>query len=266
MQIDKTPILVILLFTALFSSAQERPYTEQYRPRFHFTPARNWCNDPNGLVYANGVYHLFYQHNPFGNSWGHMSWGHASSKDLVHWKNLPLAIPEANGTMIFSGSAVVDENNTAGFFLPGKGIPIVAVYTGHQIADSSKPDHYLQTQQLAFSLDSGKTFSKYPNNPVLDLNAKDFRDPCVFWYAPHKKWVMAVVMPHEHVVQLYASKNLVNWTKLSEFGPAGDIKDIWECPSLLQVPIAGSDDKKKWVLFNSQQTTMQYFVGEFDGC
>jgi fructan beta-fructosidase len=259
---------IFLVFFSLLTLAcvgQNTPYAERYRPRFHFTPAYGWTNDPNGLVYANGEYHLFFQHNPFGNKWGHMSWGHAVSKDLVHWKHLPVAIPEENGTMIFSGSAVLDENNTAGFYLPGRAVPLVAVYTGHLIADSTHPDDYLQSQQIAFSLDSGRTFTKYPNNPVLDLHKKDFRDPCVFWYAPQKKWVMAVVLPHEHIVQFYASPNLINWTKLSEFGPAGDIKDIWECPSLLQVPVSGNADLKKWVLFNSQQTTMQYFVGEFDG-
>ena len=139
------------------------------------------------------------------------------------------------------------------------------IYTGQSIADTTQPDNYHQSQQIAYSLDFGRTWTKYSGNPVLDLHKKDFRDPCVTWYAPEKKWVMAVVLPKEHIVQFYASPNLKQWTHLSDFGPAGDIKDIWECPSLLEVPVEGTGGKKKWVLFNSQQTTMQYFVGRFDG-
>jgi len=258
-------ILFLLLFCSIISSAQDKQYSEKYRPQFHFTPPTNWTNDPNGLVYVNGKYHLFYQHNPYENFWGHMSWGHATSTDLVHWTNLPVAIPEGNGTMIFSGSAVVDENNTSGFATKKGVAPVVAIYTGHFIADTSNKEDYLQTQNIAYSLDGGNNWIKYKNNPVIDLHKKDFRDPCVFWYAPQKKWVMAVVFPHEHIVQFYGSPNLIKWDHLSDFGPAGDIKDIWECPSLVQVPIVNGNGKKKWVLFNSQQTTMQYFVGEFDG-
>ena len=260
----KRIILFMQLIASLAANGQ-KAYTEKYRPQFHFTPATNWTNDPNGLVYYKGQYHLFYQHNPFGNVWGHMSWGHAVSADLIHWKHLPLAIPEENKVMIFSGSAVIDENNTSGLSTKPGVAPMVAIYTGHYIADSSKPDDYLQAQYIAYSLDDGNTWKKYKNNPVLDQNKKDFRDPCVFWYAPQRKWVMAVVLPHDHIVQFYSSPNLINWTHLSDFGPAGDIKDIWECPSLLQIPVVDTKGKKKWVLFNSQQTTMQYFVGEFDG-
>lgn len=255
--------LVGLLCISFLANAQTPTFKEKYRPQFHFTPAINWTNDPNGLVYLNGEYHLFLQYNPYGNRWGHMSWGHAVSTDLIHWKHLPVAIPEANGTMIFSGSAVIDAGNTTGF---GKGgaTPMVAVYTGHYIADSTKPDDYIQSQQIAYSLDKGRTFTKYTNNPVLDLHKRDFRDPKAFWYAPEKKWVMTVVFPQDHIVQLYSSKNLKEWTHLSDFGPAGDIHDIWECSDLLQVPVEGTG-KMKWVLLNSQQVTMQYFVGEFDG-
>ena len=208
---------------------------------------------------------MFYQYNPFGNVWGHMSWGHAVSTDLVHWKHLPIAIPEENGIMIFSGSAVVDENNTSGFAEKPGQVPMVAVYTGHYIPDTSKPDNYMQAQNIAYSLDNGRTWKKYKGNPVLDLHKKDFRDPKVFWYAPQKKWIMAVVLPQEHIVQFYSSPDLKKWTHLSDFGPAGDTNDIWECPDLLQVPVAGLPGMFKWVLLNSQQTTMQYFVGEFDG-
>ena len=257
-------VLFISFVTALTGFSQVNHYKELYRPQFHFTPSVNWTNDPNGLVFYKGKYHLFYQYNPFGNVWGHMSWGHAVSTDLVHWKHLPVAIPEENGTMIFSGSAVVDERNNAGFANKQGEQPLIAIYTGHYIADTTNKENYLQSQNIAYSVDDGATWKKYKSNPVLDLQKKDFRDPCVFWYAPGKKWVMAVVLPQQHIVQFYGSPNLINWTHLSDFGPAGDVKDIWECPSLVQVPVIGTK-QKKWVLFNSQQTTMQYFVGEFDG-
>lgn len=255
---------MLFLQLAAFAQTKEKIYREKYRPQFHFTPAKNWTNDPNGMVYFKGEYHLFYQYNPFGNKWGHMSWGHAVSKDLVHWKHLPLAIPEKDSIMIFSGSCVVDENNTSGFAKPGQ-IPMVAIYTAHIISDAAKPDDYRQAQHIAYSIDEGRTWKKYSGNPVLDINKKDFRDPKVFWYAPQKKWVMALVLPRQNIVQLYASKNLKQWQHLSDFGPDGDIKDIWECPDLLQVSVEGNANKKKWVMFNSQQTTVQYFVGEFDG-
>ena len=232
-------------------------YKEQYRPRFHFSPAINWCNDPNGLVYNNGTYHLFYQHNPFGNVWGHMTWAHAVSKDLVHWKHLPIAIPEENGIMIFSGTCVVDKNNTSGFGKNGK-VPMVAVYTGHI-------ENVNQSQHIAYSLDNGITWTKYNRNPVLDLDKKDFRDPKIFWYEPKNYWVMALMFPVEHFVQFYSSKNLKTWNHLSDFGPAGDTTGVWECPDLTQVPVKGMAGKKKWVLQTSQNASMQYFVGEFDG-
>ncbi|HTS45009.1 MAG TPA: glycoside hydrolase family 32 protein [Puia sp.] len=253
----------ILAFCAVH--AQEPAYREKYRPQFHFSPPVNWTNDPNGLTYYKGQYHLFYQYNPYGNRWGHMSWGHAVSADLIHWKNLPVAIPEGNGTMIFSGSAVVDDYNSSGFPAEPGEKPMIAIYTGHFIPDANNPDNYLQSQQLAFSSDGGNVWTKYKNNPVLDQHKKDFRDPCVFWYAPQKKWIMAVVLPQQHIVQIYSSPNLINWTWQSDFGPAGDMGEIWECPSLVEVPVEGSKTEKKWVLLNSQQITMQYFVGEFDG-
>jgi fructan beta-fructosidase len=243
----------------LFSGAvaQTNLYQEQYRPRFHFSPATNWCNDPNGLVYHNGEYHLFYQHNPFGNVWGHMTWAHATSKDLVHWKHLPIAIAEEKDTMIFSGTCVVDKNNTSGFGSNGQ-IPMVAVYTGHI-------ENKNQSQHLAYSLDNGITWTKYNKNPVLDLGKKDFRDPKIFWYGPKNYWVMALMFPIEHYVQFYSSKNLKDWKHLSDFGPVGDTSGVWECPDLTPVPIEGMKGKKKWVLQTSQNASMQYFVGEFDG-
>ncbi len=256
MQQKKYFLFIGLLFS-LMTNAQTKPYTEKYRPQFHFSPAVNWCNDPNGLVYNNGVYHLFYQHNPFGNVWGHMTWGHATSKDLINWKHLPIAIPEENGVMIFSGTCVVDKNNTSGFGKNGKA-PMVAVYTGHI-------ENVNQSQHIAHSLDDGVTWTKYANNPVLDLHKKDFRDPKIFWHPQKKYWVMALMLPVEHIMQLYASKNLKDWKHLSDFGPAGDTSGVWECPDLTQVPVEGMPGKKKWLLQTSQNATMQYFVGEFDG-
>lgn len=249
--------LTAIFLNMLQASAQTRLYNEQYRPQFHFSPASNWCNDPNGLVYNNGTYHLFYQHNPFGNRWGHMTWAHASSKDLVHWKHLPIAIPEENGIMIFSGTCVVDKNNTSGFGKNGK-TPMVAVYTGHI-------ENKNQSQHIAYSLDDGLTWTKYMNNPVLDLHKVDFRDPKIFWHEPKKYWVMSVMLPVEHIVQFYASPNLKDWTHLSDFGPAGDTSGVWECPDLTRVPVEGMPGKTKWLLQMSMNASMQYFVGEFDG-
>jgi fructan beta-fructosidase len=258
-QIMKKKILTSFIFayTCISAFAQNNLYKEIYRPQFHFSPSINWCNDPNGLVYNNGIYHLFYQHNPFGNTWGHMTWAHATSKDLIHWKHLPIAIPEENGTMIFSGTCVVDKNNTSGFGKNGK-IPMVAIYTGHI-------ENVNQSQNLAYSLDDGVTWTKYANNPVLDLGKKDFRDPKVFWQENKKYWVMAVMLPVEHKVQFYSSANLKEWKYLSDFGPVGDTSGVWECPDLTQVPVDGNSTKKKWLLQMSQNASMQYFVGEFDG-
>lgn len=254
---QKTLFLSIAILSSVQLCAQTKLYTEQYRPQFHFSPATNWCNDPNGLVYNNGTYHLFYQHNPFGNRWGHMTWAHASSTDLIHWKHLPIAIPEENGIMIFSGTCVVDKNNTSGFGKDGK-LPMVAVYTGHI-------ENKNQSQNIAYSLDDGITWTKYANNPVLDLHKVDFRDPKIFWYEPKKYWVMNVMLPVEHKVQFYSSKNLKDWKHLSDFGPVGDTSGVWECPDLTPVTVEGMPDKKKWLLQMSMNASMQYFAGEFDG-
>ena len=232
------------------------------RPEYHFTPAKNWTNDPNGLVFYKGEYHLFYQHNPFGNKWGHMSWGHAVSKDMVHWRHLPVALAEENGIMIFSGSVVVDPN-TSGLCTRAPDC-LVAIYTGHTEAR--------QSQHVAVSNDRGRSWVKFASNPVLDLKMKDFRDPKVFWHAPGKYWVMVVSLPAEHKIRLFQSANLKAWEPLSEFGPAGSTGGNWECPDLFALPIEGKPGLSKWVLSVNLMpgglqggSANQYFVGDFDG-
>jgi fructan beta-fructosidase len=245
-------------------------YQEPFRPQFHFTPERNWMNDPNGMVYYDGEYHLFYQHNPFGDKWGHMSWGHAVSSDLVHWKHLPVALSEEGELRIYSGSAVVDFANSSGFGT--NGYPLVAIYTGHR--EESSTTKRVEDQRLAFSNDRGRTWSHYPGNPVLDIGLPDFRDPKVFWHEKTKRWIMVVVLPMGKKMRLYASANLKRWTQLSEFGPAGAWHDpiIWECPDLFPLEVQGEPGGTKWVLIVNINpggpaggSGAQYFVGEFDG-
>lgn len=235
---------------------------EPLRPQFHFSPAKNFMNDPNGLVFFEGEYHLFYQHNPEGDRWGHMSWGHAVSPDLLHWTHLPVALPEENGIMVFSGSVVVDHEDSSG--LCGGGACLVAVYTGHTKTR--------QTQNLAVSRDRGRTFTKYTGNPVLDLGRKDFRDPKVFWHAPTSRWVMVTVLPDEHKVRFFGSPDLKRWEMLSDFGPAGARGGVWECPDLFVLPVEGEPGVGKWVLDVDLNpggvaggSGDQYFVGTFDG-
>jgi sucrose-6-phosphate hydrolase SacC (GH32 family) len=251
--------LTLLLFGVLCFG--QEPYSEPYRPQYHFSPPQNFMNDANGMVFFHGEYHLFYQHNPFGNVWGHMSWGHAVSPDMVHWKNLPVAIPESPTYMIFSGSAVVDKNNTSG--LCGKGPCLVAIYTAHKEG--------WQRQNVAYSHDRGRTWKDYLGNPVVDEKRPDHRDPKVFWYAPQKKWVLVTVFADERQAIFYESHDLKNWKQLSIFGPAGTTEGQWECPDLVELPVAGTN-QKKWVLIISRNpgapqggTGVQYFVGEFDG-
>ncbi|MDO4229984.1 MAG: GH32 C-terminal domain-containing protein [Capnocytophaga sp.] len=231
-------------------------YSERYRPLYHFSPQYGWMNDPNGMVYHNGEYHLYFQHNPYGTKWGNMHWGHAVSRDLVSWEYLPVAIsPDALGT-IFSGSAVVDKHNTAGF---GKDA-IIAIYTS---AGKS------QTQSISYSTDNGRTFTTYDQNPVLsDPNIVDFRDPKVFWHDVTEQWVMSLAT--SQTITFYGSKNLKKWEKLSEFGEGlGAHGGVWECPDLFPLIYNG---KTKWVLFVSINpgginggSATQYFIGDFDG-
>jgi fructan beta-fructosidase len=219
----------------------------EYRPKFHFTPAKNWMNDPNGLVWHKGEYHLFFQYNPFGTQWGHMSWGHAVSKDLLHWEELPVAIPEEEDGSIFSGSAV------------SVGDEIIAIYT----RDNEK----LQAQCIATSKDNGRTFTKFEGNPVLDLGMEHFRDPKVFRY--DNRWIMVVVKAQEFTVCIYSSDDLKNWELQSEFGKVGAIGGQWECPDLFPLTIEGEE---VWVMIVSlspggikNTSGTQYFIGDFDG-
>ncbi len=257
--------LSFLLPAILWSQPLQTSATEQWRPLYHFTPAKNWTNDPNGLIYMNGLYHLYNQQNPFGNSWGHMSWGHATSTDLVHWQHLPVAIPEiirgSDTVWRFSGSAVNDKDNTSG--LCKNKDCIIAVYTAHQ------PNIHKESQYISYSNDGGNTFIDFEKNPVIDLNKQDFRDPNVFWYEPGKFWLMTVVLPAEHKALFYRSANLKEWALLSEFGPQGYTGAYWECPFLLQLPVEGTNEKK-WILVISaaggeKGVFEQYFIGDFDG-
>jgi sucrose-6-phosphate hydrolase SacC (GH32 family) len=240
-------------------------YSEQYRPQFHFSAKKNWINDPNGLVYLDGEYHLFFQHNPFGTQWGHMSWGHAVSTDLLHWTELAVAIPEGEDDSIFSGSAVYDAFNTSGLGTTDNP-PLVAIYT------SNSSLRNVQSQAIAFSLDKGRTFTKYVNNPVIDLEREHFRDPKVFWDDVRGNWVMVVALPHEKKISIYTSSNLINWKHQSDFGPSGGVGGAWECPDLIQLPIVNNPTKKAWVMIVSLNpgglyggSGTQYFVGEFNG-
>lgn len=255
-----------LVFLALNAAGQAPEYDQPYRPQVHFSPERNWTNDPNGLVYFRGQYHLFFQYNPFGDEWGHMSWGHAVSPDLLHWHQLPVAIPEENGIMIFTGSVVVDRKNTSRLCTPGTEC-LVAIYTGH----SSGPHGTLQTQNLAYSQDNGLTWTKYNQNPVLDLHLGGFRDPSVSWDEGTQHWIMAVSLAGEHKVSFYSSPNLKNWTHLSDFGPAGDVAGAWECPDLLRIPDSNGKNEI-WALKVGLNpgapqggSGEQYFLGHFDG-
>jgi len=241
-------------------------YQEHYRPQVHFSPREHWTNDPNGLVYSHGEYHLFFQFNPFGDEWGHMSWGHAVSLDLLHWRELPVAIPELGNEMVFTGSVVVDRKNTSGFCARGPEC-LVAIYTGHRTGSGE----VRQTQNLAYSLDDGRTWTRYAQNPVLDLHMADFRDPSVSWDEEERHWLMAVSLPKEHKVRFFASPDLKQWTQLSDFGPAGDVDGDWECPDLLRVP-ADNGTGDAWALKVGLNpgapqggSGEQYFLGNFDG-
>ena len=240
-----------------FSDTFDMQNREQYRPIYHHTPAYGWMNDPNGMFYKDGVWNLYFQHNPYGSQWENMTWGHSTSTDLVHWKYEGDAVePDALGT-VFSGSAVVDMENTSGF---GKGA-VIALYTS---AGES------QTQSLVYSTDNGKTFHKFEGNPVITSNVPDFRDPHVFWNEDIKKWNM-ILAAGQHM-EIYSSDNLKDWKYESSFGEKyGNHGGVWECPDLMKLKVRGTD-KEKWMLIcninpggPSGGSATQYFVGDFDG-
>ena len=235
---------------------------EKFRPAYHHTPAYGWMNDPNGMFYKDGVYHLFYQYNPYGSMWENMTWGHSTSKDLIHWEAQPIAIePDALGD-IFSGSCVVDKKNNR----------VVAFYT-------SAGDR-MQIQSMAISTDNGKTFQKYKGNPVLTSKEEDFRDPKCFWNPEIQKWNLILAVGQE--MRIYSSSNLTDWTYESSFGltvnkATDDVTElgchdgVWECPDLIKLQVRGTD-KQKWLLICNINpggpyggSATQYFVGEFDG-
>lgn len=237
-------------------------YSEQYRPGYHFSPLYGWMNDPNGMVYYDGEYHLFYQHNPFGTRWQNMSWGHAVSTDLIHWEHLPVGLwPDELGT-IFSGCAVVDENNSAGL-QTGEEKTLLAFFT--------HSERQGQFQSLAYSNDRGRSWSKYENNPILrHETARDFRDPKVFWHEGTQRWIMILAVGQ--VMEIYSSGNAIDWTYESNFGEAyGNHEGVWECPDLFELPVEETNERK-WVLICNINpggpaggSATQYFIGEFDG-
>ena len=249
---------------------KENVEESRYRPNFHFTPKKNWMNDPNGMFYLKGTYHLYFQHHPESSVWGPMHWGHAISKDLIHWEEQPIALyPDALGT-IFSGSAVVDYNNTSGFGKEGQ-TPIIAIYTNHDAEAEQKGSQSFQTQSMAYSLDEGQTWTKYAENPIIENpGIRDFRDPKVIWYEKDQKWIL--ILAAAQITQFYESKDLKKWTFLSSFGEGiGNHNGVWECPDLFELPVKGTKETK-WVHLVSINpggpnggSATQYFVGDFDG-
>jgi fructan beta-fructosidase len=262
-----TPLCLSVVFMLGFLDAMivladepaARLYNEQYRPQFHFSPQKNWTNDPNGLVFYQGEYHMFFQHNPDGINWGNMTWGHTISTDLVHWNQLDHAIyPDKLGT-IFSGSAVVDLTNTSGF-QTGDEKPIVCIYTS---AGSTSPDSHGQpfTQSIAYSTDRGRTWTKYDKNPVLKCLFQHNRDPKVFWYEPSKQWIMALYLDNpdkKNDYGLFSSPNLKDWTQLCTITVPG----ATECPDIFELPIDDDAKNTKWVFWGASNN---YLLGTFDG-
>ncbi|UCS93106.1 glycoside hydrolase family 32 protein [Echinicola marina] len=269
-------LLILGMFAACTESKKEKQaeleipnsepaFDETYRPQYHFTPPKSWMNDPNGMVYLDGEYHLFYQHNPDSNVWGPMHWGHAVSTDMLHWEHLPIALyPDSLGT-IFSGSAVIDKGNTSGLGEDGKN-PMIAIFTYHHPEKG-------QTQGIAFSNDKGRTWTKYKNNPVLNNpGIPDFRDPKVSWYDQGNgtgKWIMTLAVKDK--ISFYSSPNLIDWEHESDFSPSwASYGGVWECPDLF--PLTDQEGHEKWVLLVSINpggpnggSATQYFTGNFDG-
>ena len=259
---DKTPEKVFI--------KNENLDEKMYRPSLHFSPKKNWMNDPNGMFYYKGKYHLYFQHHPYSNVWGPMHWGHAISKDLISWVEQPIALFPDNLGTIFSGSAVVDHNNTSGF---GTEInpPIVAIYTNHNSTEANEGSIKFQNQSIAYSLDEGQTWTKYINNPIIkNPGVRDFRDPKVIWYEKDQKWILTLAA--SQITQFYESKDLKEWNYLSSFGEGiGNHNGVWECPDLFELPVRGTD-QTKWVHLVSINpggpnggSATQYFIGDFDG-
>jgi sucrose-6-phosphate hydrolase SacC (GH32 family) len=260
----KLAIMMLVLVTASAAVAAERShnpeadpypeldYSQKYRPQFHFTPKKFWTNDPNGMVYYEGEYHLFLQHNPSGINWGNMTWGHAISKDMVHWKQIQHAIRPYDGGTIFSGSAAVDWKNSTGFGKTGEDAhkPIVACYS-----HARRPF----TQGIAYSIDRGRTFTRFEGNPVVPNQGMmdSERDPKIFWHEPTKKWIM-VLYVQRGVARIFSSDNLKKWTKLSDVTG----RSFHECPDFFELPVDGDNNNTKWVLYDAP---FVYSIGSFDG-
>jgi len=248
--------------------AQKEYYTEQYRPQFHFSPDSMWMNDPNGMVYYDGEYHLFYQHHPRSNVWGPMHWGHAISTDLIHWEHLPIALyPDSLGT-IFSGSAVIDWNNTSGLGSKSNP-PMVSIFTHHNQALAETGSDLFQYQSIAYSLDKGRSWTKYSENPVLpNPGIRDFRDPKVSWYEKEQKWIM--VLAAQDRIMFYSSPDLIRWSRESEFtAQRAPDEGVWECPDFFPLSYG---EEERWVLLVSiggggphGGSGTKYYVGDFDG-
>lgn len=261
--------LSVLLCCSNQLSGQSGHYQERYRPQFHFSPPAKWMNDPNGMVYYKGEYHLFYQHYPDSTVWGPMHWGHAISKDLIHWQHQPIALyPDATGD-IFSGSVVVDTNNTSGF-KKGAEAPLVAIFTYHHMPGEKAGRTDFQTQGIAYSTDKGRTWIKYANNPVIrNPGSKDFRDPKVMWHEASRQWILTLAAGNE--ILFYRSANLKNWEACGRFGKEeGSHGGVWECPDLFELKT--KTGTSKWVLLVSigngapnGGSGTQYFIGHFDG-
>lgn len=257
MKILSTTLLIVTVAITLLALKSDKDYyNETYRPQFHFTPGKNWHNDPNGLVYYNGEYHMFYQHNPKGNEWGYMHWGHAVSNDLVRWEHLPLALyPDNNSEdkvncTAYSGSAIVDEKNTLGK-QKGNTKTLVAFYTSQNCG-----------QRMAFSTDSGKTWEKFDGNPIIAFDkTDDARDPKVIWHEESQKWVMVLYRKtaendQTKGISFYTSNNLIDWEWKSH------LNGFYECPDLIQLKVTNRPDETKWVLFDGDGS---YYIGSFDG-
>lgn len=259
---------IVLISACSTSPEKTQVYQEPYRPQYHFSPDSMWMNDPNGLVHDGEQYHLFYQYHPNDIVWGPMHWGHATSKDMVKWEHQPIALfPDEHGT-IFSGSAVMDLNNTSGLGTP-ETPPMIAIFTYHDAEAAERKETDFQTQGMAYSLDKGVTWTKYADNPVIDNPGYiDFRDPKIFWHEASASWILALVAG-DHL-QLYRSDNLIDWKLSSTFGhEVGAHGGVWECPDLFSLEVNG---ETHWVLLISINpggpnggSATQYFIGDFDG-